>query len=126
MHNYEIKRNSIVFVKNPFPGSSSSHIMRGDHFAVVCQNNIGNAYSNSIIVCYITSKVKRLDIRANVPIQDYAGLDNKPAMIKCGQIMTLDRNDIIDVVDTLRPEDEIRFNQGIKASLALPDNIFQE
>ena len=122
----DIKRNSIVFVKNPYPGSNSTHIMQGDHYAVVCQNNMGNAYSDSIIVCYITSKVKRLDIRANVPIQHYAGLDYKPAMIKCGQIMTLDRDDIIDVVDTLRPEDEIRFNQRIKASLALPDNIFQE
>ena len=97
----DITRNSIVFVKNPFPGSDSSHIMRGDHYAVVCQNNMGNAYSDSIIVCYITSKVKRLDIRANVPIQHYAGLDYKPAMIKCGQIMTLDRDDIIDVVDKI-------------------------
>ena len=122
----DIKRNSIVFVKNPYPGSNNTHIMKGDHYAVVCQTDMGNAYSSSIIVCYITSKVKRLDIRANVPIQHYAGLDYKPAMIKCGQIMTLDRDDIIDVVDTLRPEDEIRFNQGIKASLALPDNIFQE
>lgn len=122
----DIKRNSIVFVKNPYPGSNNTHIMKGDHYAVVCQNDMGNAYSSSIIVCYITSKVKRLDIRANVPIQHYSGLDYKPAMIKCGQIMTLDRDDIIDVVDTLRPEDEIRFNQGIKASLALPDNIFQE
>ena len=122
----DIKRNSIVFVKNPVPGSPASHIMNGDHYAVVCQNNMGNAYSDSIIVCYITSKVKRLDIRANVPIQHYAGLDYRPAMIKCGQIMTIDRNDIIDVVDTLRPEDEIRFNQGIKASLALTDSLFHE
>lgn len=122
----EIKRNSIVFIKNPFLRSDNSHIMQGNHYAVVCQNDIGNAYSGSVIVCCITSKVKRLDIRANVPIQHYAGLDYKPAMIKCGQIMTLDRSDIIAVVDTLRPEDEIRFNQGIKASLALPNNLFQE
>ncbi len=121
-----IKRNSIVFVKNPYPGSTNTHAMLGDHYAVVCQNNIGNAHSDSIIVCYITSKVKRLDIRANVLIQHYAGLKYKPAMIKCGQIMTLDRNNIINVVDTLRPEDEIRFNKGIKESLALSDNIVQE
>lgn len=120
----DVKRNSIVFVRNPFPKTTATHIMQGNHYAVVCQNNMGNAYSDSIIVCYITSKIKRLDIRANVPIKHYAGLDYKPAMIKCGQIMTIDRNDILDVVDTLRPEDEIRFNQGLKASLALPDNLF--
>lgn len=38
--------------------------------------------------------------------------------------MTIDRDDIIDVVDTLRPEDEIRFNLGLKVSLDLKDNIF--
>ena len=124
MKSKDIKRNSIVFVKNPFPGSAGSHIMQGDHYAVVCQNNMGNRYSDSVIICYITSKAKRLDIRTNVPIQWYAGLDYKPAMIKCGQIMTIDRDDIIDVVDTLRPEDEIRFDQGLKVSLDLRDNIF--
>lgn len=121
--NKNLKRNSIVFVKNPFPSSSGSHIMHGNHYAVVCQNNVGNKHSDSVIICYITSKVKRLDIRTNVPIQWYAGLDHKPAMIKCSQIMTIDRDDIIDVVDTLRPEDEIRFNQGIKFSLDLNENI---
>lgn len=93
--------------------------MLGNHYAVVCQNNIGNTYSNSIIVCYITSKIKRLDIKANVIIKHYAGLNHKSAMIKCGQIMTLDHDDIIDVVDILRPEDEVRFNQGLMISLAL-------
>ena len=47
----DIKRNSIVFVKNPFPGSAGSHIMQGDHYAVVCQNNMGNRYSDSVIIC---------------------------------------------------------------------------
>lgn len=121
-----IKRNSIVYVKNPFQGTAVSHIMRGNHYAVICQNNMGNAFSDSVIVCYITSKVKRLDISANVAIHGYAGLGYRPAMIKCGQIMTLDRSDIIEVVDTLRPEDEIRFNRGLKASLALPDHIAGE
>lgn len=115
----EIRRNSIVFVKNPFPCSANTHTMLGNHYAVVCQTNIGNTYSNSIIVCYITSKIKRLDIKANVIIKHYAGLTHKLAMIKCGQIMTLDHDDIIDVVDILRPEDEVRFNQGLMFSLAL-------
>ena len=122
----EIKRNSIVFVKNHSPFYAKTYIMRGDHYAVVCQNDLGNAYSSSIIICYITSKVKRLDIRANVPIKHYAGLDYKPAMIKCSQIMTVDHDDIIAVVDMLRDEDEIRFNQGIIASLALPNTLFLE
>lgn len=115
----DIKRNAIVFVKNPFPHDEDSHIMQGNHYAVVCQNDLGNTYSDSVIVCYVTSKVKRLDIRTNICLQFYKGLDNKPAMVKCSQIMTVDKDDIIDVVDYLRPEDEIRFNDALKVSLSL-------
>lgn len=121
----EIKRNAIVFVRNPIPHNEDSHIMQGDHYAVVAQNNLGNTYSDSIIICYITSKVKRLDISTNICLQSYKGLDNRPAMVKCSQIMTVDKNDIIDVVDYLRPEDEIRFNEAIKVSLALNENFLQ-
>lgn len=119
MTNYDIKRNAIVFVKNPFPHDEESHIMQGNHYAIVVQNDIGNTYSDSIIVCYVTSKVKRLDIRTNISLQFYDGLDNRPAMIKCSQIMTVDKNNILKVVDHLRPEDEIRFNDALKVSLAL-------
>lgn len=119
MTNKEIKRNAIVFVNNPFPYDEDSHIMQGDHFAIVAQNDLGNTYSDSVIVCYVTSKIKRLDIRTNICLQFYEGLNNKPAMVKCSQIMTVDKNDIIDVVDYLRPEDAIRFNEAIKVSLAL-------
>lgn len=119
MTNNDIKRNAIVFVKNPFPRTEDSHIMQGNHYAVVIQNDIGNTYSDSVIVCYITSKIKRLDIKTNVCLQFYKGLNDKPAMIKCSQIMTVDKSNIVDVVDTLRPEDVIRFNQAIKTSLSI-------
>lgn len=42
MTNNDIKRNAIVFVKNPFPRTEDSHIMQGNHYAVVIQNDIGN------------------------------------------------------------------------------------
>lgn len=115
----DIKRGAIVFVKNPFQYDHESHIMQGDHYAIICQNDLGNTYSDSIIVCYVTSKVKRLDIRTNICLQFYKGLDFKPAMVKCSQIMTVDKDDIIDVVDYLRPEDEVRFNHALKVSLSL-------
>lgn len=120
----EIRRNSIVFVKNPLPHDEDSHVMQGDHYAIVAQNDIGNTYSESIIICYVTSKIKRLDIRTNVCLQFYKGLYNKPAMAKCSQIMTIDKSNIVDVVDYLRPEDVIRLNEAIKISFALSENVF--
>lgn len=115
----KIKRNAIVFVKNPFPYTEDNHIMQGDHYAIVVQNDIGNKYSDSVIVCYITSKIKRLDIKTNVCLQFYVGLHNKPAMVKCSQIMTVDKSNIVNVVDYLRSEDIIRFDQALKLSLSI-------
>lgn len=117
----EIKRNAIVFVKNPVPRNGESHVMLGDHYAIVVQNDIGNTYSDSVIVCYVTSKIKRLDIKTNVCLQFYEGLNNKPAMAKCSQLMTVDKSNIVDVVDYLRPEDVIRFDQALKNSLDIQD-----
>lgn len=116
-----IKRNDIVYVNNPIQVADGSHIMRGNHYAVVVQNDKGNEHSGSVIVCYLTSKVKRLDIKTNVALQFYDGLYGTPAMVLCSQIMTVDKNDISKVVDHLRPEDEIRVNAAIKASLALEE-----
>lgn len=121
MTSNDIKRNAIVFVKNPFPRNEESHIMQGDHYAIVVQNDIANTYSDSVIVCYVTSKIKRLDIKTNVCLQFYAGLNNKPAMVKCSQIMTVDKSNIVDVVDNLRPEDIVRFNQALKTSLLIEE-----
>lgn len=119
----DIKRNAIVFVKNPVPHNGDSHIMKGDHFAIVVQNDIGNTYSDSVIVCYVTSKIKRLDIKTNVCLQFYEGLNNKPAMVKCSQIMTVDKSNIVSVVDNLRPEDVIRFNRALKTSLDIEEVV---
>ena len=117
--NQKIVRNAIVYVRNPISGKSTGHIIRGNHYAVVCQNDCGNTFSGSVIVCYITSKIKRLDIPVNVLIQFYAGLHSRPAVIKCSQLMTVDRNDIIKVVDHLRPEDITRLDTALQVSLSL-------
>lgn len=117
--NQKIVRNAIVFVHNPVSCRNGSHVMHGNHYAVVCQNDYGNTFSGSIIVCYITSKIKRLDLPVNVLIQFYAGLHNQPSVIKCGQLMTVDRSDILDIVDHLRSEDIIRFDTALRVSLSL-------
>ncbi len=118
--NQKIVRNAIVYVRNPISGKSAGHVIRGNHYAVVCQNDYGNTFSGSIIVCYITSKIKRLDLPVNVLIQFYAGLQNRPAVIKCSQLMTVDRCDILQVVDHLRPEDITRLDTALRVSLSLP------
>lgn len=122
MRNLNIRRNYIVDIQNPIPDDADTHAMKGRHFGVVCQNDKGNIHSDSIIVCYITSQVKRLDLSTNVVLQWYDCLF-KPSMIKCSQLMTVDKKDILSVVGELRDEDVIRFNQALAASLALDDDF---
>lgn len=117
--NYE--RNSIVYVKNPITKDMDTHAMRGNHFAIVIQNDASNRTSDAVTICYLTSKIKHLHIKTNVPLGLYEGLYNNPAMAMCEQIATVDRNDILKVVDKLRPDDIEKFNRGLLAAVGLDD-----
>lgn len=116
-----ITRGDIVHVKNPLQAKEATHIIQGDHYAVVCQNNKGNEHGNSIIVSYITSNTNRLDLPCNCLIQWYDCLSKPASVILAGQIMTVDRNDIDAIIGHLRPEDEMKFNRALRASLALEE-----
>lgn len=116
-----ITRGSIVLVDNPHKLKENvhDHILRGNHYAIVASNNIGNAHSQSIIVAFITSKLKRLDIATNVLITDYPGLHLRKHVIKTSQIATVDKQNIIKYVGKLNDDDLERFDTALKSSLAL-------
>lgn len=120
MENLELKRNQIVFVRNRIGHDAETHAMRGDHYAVIVQCDPANTYSDSIIVAFLSSSVSRLDLKSNILIQFYNGLKHA-SVIKCSQLATVDRTDIVKIVDTLRPEDITRLNYGLTASLQLAD-----
>ena len=117
----KLSRGDIVHVKNPVHATGSTHIIQKDRYGVICQNNKGNEHGNSIIVAYITSNTNRLDLPCNCLIQWYECLSKPASVILAGQIMTVDRNDIDAVIGHLRPEDEMKFNRALKASLGLED-----
>ena len=69
----EIKRGDIVFVENPNK-KPRGHVVCGNHPAVVIQNNKGNEHSTNIIVAFITSSMKRLEMPTHIVIPHYDGL----------------------------------------------------
>ena len=117
----EIKKYSIVDLENPVDkhGQKTS-IIQGHHYGCVIQNDKGNKHSNTIIVAFITSNTSRLDLSCNCLLQWYDFL-YKPSVVLTSQIMTVDRSDIIAVLGELRPEDQIRVDKALKASLGLED-----
>mgnify|MGYP000010323066 FL=1 len=110
----ELTRGSIVFARNE---KGSGHVVSGVHPAVVIQNDIGNKYSPTVIVCFLSSKLKRLDMKTHVIIQHYDNL--RTSVVQAEQIATIDKRDILSVVTTLRPEDMVRVNAAVRVSLGL-------
>lgn len=115
----EIKKYSIVDLVNPVDkrGQKTS-IIQGHHYACIIQNDMGNKHSNTIIVAFITSNTSRLDLPCNCLLQWYDFLF-KPSVVLTSQIMTVDRSDINAVLGCIRPEDQVRVDKALRASLGL-------
>lgn len=112
--NQQLTRGTIVFVKNE---NSSGHVMSGNHPAVIIQNDIGNKYSPTVIVCYLTSQLKRLDMKTHVLLQHYDNL--KVSVVQAEQIVTINKSNILSVATKLRPEDMTRVDNAVRVSIGL-------
>ncbi|MDD3238536.1 MAG: type II toxin-antitoxin system PemK/MazF family toxin [Lachnospira sp.] len=117
MNDVEIKRGDIVFVDNP-QQTPHGNVVCGNHPAVVIQNDAGNEHSNNLIVAYLTSQLKRLELPTHVVIQWYQGL-KKVSVVQAEQLATISKEDVISVIDHLRMEDMVRVDKALVASLAI-------
>ena len=95
----------------------NGHVLQGNHPAVIIQNDIGNKYSPTVIVCYLSSQLKRLEMKTHVLLQYYDNM--KVSVAHAEQIATIDKTDIMSVVTKLRPEDVIRIDSAVRVSLGL-------
>lgn len=113
-----ITRGTIVFVKSQSTGTEADrHVMQGNHPAIVIQNEKGNHYSPNLIVCYLTSQLKRLEMKTHVLLQHYDNL--KLSVVQTEQVATIDKRDVLSIVGQLRPEDMVRVDAALLFSLGL-------
>lgn len=110
----ELTRGTVVFVRNE---TTNGHVVSGTHPAVVIQNDIGNKYSPTVIVAFLTSQLKRLDMKTHVVLQHYDNL--RVSVVQAEQMATIDKRDILSVVTKLRPEDMARVDAAVRVSLGL-------
>ena len=116
------RRGDIVFVKDDaVKERSKNHILHGDRPAVIIQNQIGNTYSSNLIVAFLTSQIKRLEMKTHVPITWYEGL--RPSMIQTEQLATIDKSAVLGYITHLREEDIVRLNRALKVSLGLDEQV---
>ena len=71
-----------------------------------------------VIVAFITSSMKRLEMPTHIVIQHYDGL-RKVSVVQAEQLATIDKGDVISVIDHLSDADMARVDQALKVSLEL-------
>lgn len=114
----EFKRGDVVFIENPLQGTDAGdHVVRGNHPAVVIQNQRGNDYSPNLIVAYLTSQIKRVEMKTHVLLTRYDEL--KTSMIQAEQLATVDKSAVLGYITHLRDEDIVRLDKALLVSLGM-------
>ena len=86
-----VKRGDIYLVDF---GKAQGSEQGGIRPAVIVQNDIGNKYSPTTIVCPLTSKAKK-EMPTHVHLSSYDGTVEKPSVALCEQIQTTDKTRLI-------------------------------
>lgn len=116
MTNSGITRGTVVWVKCR-DTEPHGHIIFGDRPAVVISCEDINNSGALLVVAFMTTKLKRLELRDHVVLQHYDGMQT--SCVQLEQLATIDAADIEGIMGQLRPEDMTRINTALKYSLGL-------
>ncbi len=105
----EVKRGDIFWVDLPHQGN---HLQYGLRPCVVVQNNTGNYYSPTVLVCPITTKRKN-----DQPTHLHFNLLGQPSTVLCEQILTVDKNQLQSYGGSLEPHEMRRLTLALAASI---------
>jgi mRNA interferase MazF len=80
----------------------------GERPVCVVSNNIGNFYSPTVIVAYVTSRVFKNQMPTHVKVDEN--------LIMCEQIKTVDKGRLANWVTTLSPQDLQKVDKALRLS----------
>jgi mRNA interferase MazF len=85
------------------------------HPHVVIQNNLFNrSRINTVVVCVITSNLKRTQAPGNVLLKKGEADLPKPSVVNVSQIFTVDKSELIEKIGTLSPQRVRQILDGIR------------
>lgn len=116
-----IRRGQIVEVDF---GNPTGCEQGGIRPAIVIQNDIGNKYSPTVIVCPITSKINsKRELPTHILISDFekAGL-NRLSQVLAEQIATKDKSKITKYIGTIDSKTMERIDKAIEVSVQVGQN----
>lgn len=111
------KRGEIYFVELP---SASGSVQGGKRPVLVIQNDLGNKYSNNIIVCSLTTKVGKRELPTHVRVGLEEGLRYE-SDVQCESIITLDKRLVSfdSYITTLSEEKMQEVERALQISLGI-------
>lgn len=109
-----IKRGSIFFADlNPVQGSEQG----GYRPVLIIQNNIGNAYSPTVIIAPITSRIKT-KLPTHVRLKEMKGLE-KHSVVLLEQIRTLDKKRLDERIGYLNHYEMRKVDEALRVSVGM-------
>ncbi|MGB8648675.1 MAG: type II toxin-antitoxin system PemK/MazF family toxin [Anaerolineae bacterium] len=88
------------------------------HPYLVVQNNVFNqSRINTVVVCALTSNLKRATAPGNVLLEPGEGNLTRPSVINVSQIFTVDKSELVDKIGTLSKRRVREIIEGISRVL---------
>lgn len=107
-----INQGDVVWVDLGEPSGSEPGYR---HPHVVIQNNIFNhSRINTVIVCAITSNLKRASSPGNVLLRKSEANLPKPSVVNISQIITVDKGDLVEKIGSLSRKRIYQILDGLK------------
>src|SRR3972149_8212390 len=107
-----IRQGDIFWVDLATPSGSAPGYR---HPHVVVQNNLFNqSRINTVVVCALTSNLKRAGAPGNVLLAKGEANLNKASVVNISQLVTVDKSDLTEKIGTLSPSRIDQITDGIK------------
>lgn len=107
-----IKQGDIYWIELGAPRGSGPGYR---HPHVVVQNNVFNASKiNTVVVCAITSNLKRAKAPGNVLLKKGEGRLKKESVVNVSQVLTVDKSDLVEKIGAVSPSRIKQIVDGIK------------
>lgn len=84
------------------------------HPHIVIQNNLFNTSNiNTVVVCALTSNVKRAEAPGNVLLRKGEANLSKKSVVNISQIFTVNKNDLVDKIGQVSEERFVEILDGV-------------
>lgn len=107
-----INQGDVFWVELGIPSGSAPGYR---HPHVVIQNNIFNQSKiNTVVVCALTSNLKRANAPGNILLSKGEANLNKQCVVNISQIITVDKNDLVEKIGMLSTSRVNQILYGVK------------